>query len=120
MPTDPLRITTERQSARHVVRACGEIDLSTVPDFEAALVPDATSTAVVADLTDVTFLASCGLSALIQAHERGQRTGARLLVVVPPAGTARRALQVTGLLSVLTVADSLADALADRPVSEAH
>ncbi|MFF5991811.1 STAS domain-containing protein [Prauserella flavalba] len=101
-----LLITTERAADAFIVRTQGEVDLSTVDQLDSALA-DACSTAappmaVVADLSDVTFLSSSGLSTLVKTHQRCEEKGVPFRVVVAHAGV-RRGLEVTGLDQVLDV-----------------
>ncbi|SDC24595.1 STAS domain-containing protein [Actinokineospora iranica] len=110
-----LTIAVDRSGDHLVVRAAGEIDMGTAPDLAAAL-SDAVTAApapatIVADFTAVGFLGSAGLSVLVTAHHRGQRAGVRLAVVCPRDGLARRAFEISGLDHLLTVADTLDQAL---------
>ena len=66
-----------------VVAVSGEIDVATSEAFEDALaasVRDRDEAGVVVDLTDVTFMDSSGLNALVRAMERHKRLGSNLAV----------------------------------------
>jgi anti-sigma B factor antagonist len=66
-----------------VVAVAGEIDVATSEAFEDALagsVRDRDEAGVVVDLTQVTFMDSSGLSALVRAMERHKRLGSNLAV----------------------------------------
>ena len=92
-----------------VLRAVGEVDLNTggVLDAELeALAGTPGVTGVVCDLVGVGFFGSVGLTVLLAAHDRG-----RLAVVAPRRSAARRTLEISGLISVLVVADTVPDAL---------
>jgi anti-sigma B factor antagonist len=105
-----LDIAHEMIGDATVVRAAGEIDLITAPEFLAQLKkacrratpPDP----VVADLTAVSFIGSAGLSVLLEIDERcrTRRTPLRVVAIAPGAV---RPLRVTGLDQVLHVVDSL-------------
>lgn len=98
-----------------VVRAHGEIDLYTVPEFEQAL--DACvkreTQALIADLTETTYLDSSGLSALIHAYKALSGRKGGLCVVAPPETPGvRRVLEITRLNTVFQVSDTVEDAVA--------
>ncbi|WP_199199054.1 STAS domain-containing protein [Amycolatopsis sp. CA-128772] len=95
-----------------MVAATGEVDMLTVP-----LLADAVSAALargpgvlVIDLTGVTFLASAGLSVLLQAD---QAAGAAIAVrvVVIPGSAAERSITAAGVDALLTVVGTRAAAL---------
>jgi anti-sigma B factor antagonist len=105
----PLRLSRQVDEHAIIVRAFGEIDLATAPALHLSL-REASElatppTPVVADLSGVDFLASAGLSVLVELHElcRDQRTPLR---VVASTLAARRSLRVTGLDQLLDVVDS--------------
>jgi anti-sigma B factor antagonist len=81
-----------------VVRARGEIDLSNADELEATIVQgwEETHAPVVVDLSQVEFMGSNGLSALIVALNRLCDEGSELRLRRPSA-TVRRILEVTGL-----------------------
>jgi anti-sigma B factor antagonist len=68
---------------------------------------------LVVDLSEVSFLGSAGLAALVEAKDAADRDGSRLLVV-PGSRIVKRALEATGLLSLFTVADDVPEALGAR------
>jgi anti-sigma B factor antagonist len=108
-----LRVKIENHDGVPVVRAAGEVDVSTAPALrdELTSVPES-SKQVVVDLSDVTFLDSTGLGVLIAAMKRlrDSETGGRLdLVVTRPQ--IHKVLEVTGLTSVFTVHTTLDEAL---------
>jgi anti-anti-sigma factor len=88
------------------VAAAGEVDLSTSPALQQALVAalaDATSQLDL-ELGDVTFLDASGVSAILVAWNRANRDGVRLRLVRP--GTfIRRILELTGVTAVCEVVD---------------
>jgi len=69
---------------------------------------------LVINLTDVLFLGSAGLTALIGSQKRCQNTGIDLRVVTGTHNIART-ITLTGLGEVLTLFDPLADALGAAP-----
>ncbi|GLZ41865.1 anti-sigma factor antagonist [Actinokineospora sp. NBRC 105648] len=111
-----LSVRHDREHEVPVLRLCGDIDLATRDTVEAALSvrlrrgPEL----LVVDLNEVAFVGSCGLVLLAEARERARAAGGRLLVAcrVPAV---LRAMEVTGLLTVIapypTVSDALASAI---------
>ena len=76
-PDEPLTLTTQRDDTTVVITATGEIDASTQPLLAGALreaLHDAPTADVVLDLSDVAFIDSSGLHALLHARTRhGER-----------------------------------------------
>jgi anti-sigma B factor antagonist len=94
-----------------VVTVTGEIDVVTAPDLADCLTAQlAGSQVVVVDLDGVRFLGSAGVAVLFEANELATRRG-RDLQLVSHSRTANLALQVTGLGTCFTFAESVPDAL---------
>jgi anti-sigma B factor antagonist len=92
-------ITTERTDAFAVVRVTGELDLSVVPRFAAALAEARVDRReLIVDLTGVGFLDSTCLRELLGQAEIADRAGRRLKLVAPPP-PAGRIFEVTGTQS---------------------
>lgn len=111
---DALRIAIDRPRASvTVVGLDGELDSSTCGRLDAVLAEVLLpSMLVVIDLDDLTFVGSVGLSALIAATERADRTGAALrLVVAADNRVVGRPLEVTGLRTTLPIVGDLAAAM---------
>lgn len=112
--SDPgLHVTSRRLPPAVVVAAAGEIDLATADDL-AVVVRAAIKRrpgTVVIDLTDVQFLASAGLSVLIEAERTATETGQLLHVVVSEHHSVARSLAASGLANHLTLFHDLDDAL---------
>lgn len=87
---------------RMVLAAAGEIDLGSAPVLPAAVAEalELGAQDLWIDLTDVTFIDSSGVHALLDARTRVLALGRRLAVICP-AGTARRTLMLTGLDTAL-------------------
>ena len=93
--TEPLRCIVTAIETGHLVSVVGEVDLATAPQLAESLVQFANGDVTV-DLTQVTFLDSTGLHALVTAHEHLERRAARLRVT--GASTAvLRVLEISGL-----------------------
>ena len=101
-----------------VVAVEGEIDVDTADIVLDALKLgfESDRPAVVADLTEVSFFGSTGISALITAHELADEHQTKFHVVAPHRAV-RRPLHVTGVADVLALYDSVDEALsALKPV----
>jgi len=116
MSHDELHIdlTTAKDGHTLVFALRGSLDIATSPSVRAALTDASDGKQnVVVDLTQLEFLDSTGLGALIGAHRRATENGGSLRLVVRE-GPILRLLNITGLIRVLAVYHSLDDALADR------
>lgn len=94
-----------------VVDVRGEVDLSTAGELEAAVAAALADrpTALVVDLTDVTFLDSAGLGVLAHGHvNRAADIGFRVVVTSP---VLLKPLQLTGLDKVIAMYVSVDAAL---------
>ncbi len=95
-----------------VIHVGGELDLANSGVFQHYLVAqlDGERTDVVVDLTDVGFLDSTALSALIVAYQKAQRIGAGLRLA-GATGLARKVLDIAQLNLVLDVHDDVSEAV---------
>jgi anti-sigma B factor antagonist len=111
---DTKELVCERAQAL-VVTVAGEIDRSTVERVRAAV--DAgldqlhAGVVLIVDLTNVTFLESAGLQALVDVTETAQERGAPLRIVVGHSRAVLRTIQLTGLTEVLPLFDTVEHAL---------
>ena len=92
---------TTMPDGSHLITVGGEIDLSNATQLAEYIVQFEQGD-VELDLTDVTFVDSSGLRALLAAHERIKRGGARL-VVRKASDRVLRVLGMAGLDAVLDV-----------------
>jgi anti-sigma B factor antagonist len=99
MQDGQFHVEVSGDGRRAVLAARGEIDLATVDRLRDAIERAAETKAseVWVDLTDVHFMDSTGLSALVIGH----RALPGRFVVICPDGPARRALEICGLHEVL-------------------
>jgi anti-anti-sigma factor len=96
----------------HVLHVAGEIDALTKGAFAEAL-HDAVSRSaglLVVDLARVTFLSASGIGALATEFHRAAGCGVELRLA-GPRRTARRALEITGLLDLVPCHATLVQAL---------
>jgi anti-anti-sigma factor len=110
--TEPITTSITVEDGIAVVAVSGEVDLSTVPEFEAAIEDALTRGpgALVIDLTGVDFLASAGLQTLVATHERISKDLG--FAVVADGAATSRPIQLTGLDQVLSLYATLAEARA--------
>ncbi|MEU0513724.1 STAS domain-containing protein [Amycolatopsis sp. NPDC006125] len=100
-----LDLAVEYRSGAAVVRATGEIDLSTAPRLAETLAEQPGT--VVLDLTGVAFLSAAGVQAMLDVRARGRE----LRLVAPPSCRANRVLDLSGLTSILPRYESVCDAV---------
>lgn len=92
----------------------GELDLASLEDFrrEVREIILAGDGAIIIDLSDLSFIDSSGLAAVIEAHELLNHDGRRLAVIAPRGTVASQILTLTGLRQRLSVSETRATALA--------
>jgi anti-sigma B factor antagonist len=117
MSHDELSIDLKKENHGEALlfKLRGSLDIATSPTVRAALT-DATehdNKEIIVDLTQLEFLDSTGLGALIGAHRRAAQQGGSLRLIVHE-GAISRLLNITGLIRVLAVYHDLEDALNDR------
>jgi anti-sigma B factor antagonist len=101
-----------------VVEVVGELDLATVPQWEAAVERAAADAPlVVLDLSTLSFVDSAGVHALFRMLSALDGRSKRLVIVAPPESTVRRLLDILDLTALALVCDSRAEALSIPPRS---
>ena len=109
--TGAIDLTIAASVARgwHVLTVTGELDLASSPLLTQRLqaVPD--SAAVALDLSEVTFIDSSGLGAIVSANGRLTDRGGRLAVIAPERGPVDRLVALTGLDQIVAVVRSRGD-----------
>jgi anti-sigma B factor antagonist len=102
-----------------VITAAGEIDIINAESLRDAFLSafNAGATALVADLTAVTFLDSAGVTALVRAARRASASDAVLRVAVTSPAVLR-VLDLVGIDQLVPVYPSVAEALASLSVQE--
>jgi anti-sigma B factor antagonist len=97
-----LDVELEQEGERVVLRARGELDLSSVKKFEAALRGAIrwSDFGVLLDLSGVTFIDSTGLHALIAAWTLSLRSR-RELVVLSASTQVKQVIEMSGLEDLL-------------------
>ncbi len=109
-----LQVAEHGPDAR-VVTVVGEIDALTAPELAAFLTAQLTvAQVVVVNLDGVQYLASVGVSVLLEANELATRED-RALRLVYNFQTTNLALEAAGLREYFTIAESVPDALKNSP-----
>jgi anti-sigma B factor antagonist len=109
MPQEPLTIEDlTSQDGRRILRLKGPILISNLFDFQSR-VRSSTSRILIIDFTEVPYVDSAGIGALVGAHVNHQNNG-RSLALVGVCDRIRHALQVTYVESLFAFYDSLPDA----------
>jgi anti-sigma B factor antagonist len=110
-----IDLKTEDGGGTLIFKLRGSLDLATSPTVRAALT-EATnkgSNHLIVDLTQLEFLDSTGLGVLIGAHRRAAEHGGSFRLVISD-GPIARLLNITGLIAVFAVYNSLEDARRDH------
>jgi anti-sigma B factor antagonist len=101
LPALTVRIEDSVEGAATVALG-GELDLSTIPRMEGALLEQVTQRpAVLVDLSALTFIDSSGLSILIRALRSANGTPVHILI--DPGSQVERVFRIAGLCEALPV-----------------
>jgi len=97
-------VSTGERAVRVLVS--GELDLATAPRLDAALTRALTDADdLVLDLSNVTFIDSTGLSAILAGVSASQLNGSSLAISSTLAPQARKLFQLAGMESTLPLVD---------------
>jgi anti-anti-sigma factor len=109
-----LELTQAEQVGVRAGRPAGEPDVDSVDELEAALAGASAGDRprVCLDMSQLAFIDSTGMAAVIRAHLAVVDGGGALAVVAVP-GAVRRTLETTGLMEMLTVVEDRGAALQD-------
>jgi anti-sigma B factor antagonist len=97
-----------------IIAPTGELDLHAARELapQLNLAAGASYPRLILDLTDVTFVDSTGLGAILQAHQRFTRQGRTLSLVAPHGSAAAVLLDLSGLRTRMAIFPSRDAALA--------
>lgn len=100
-------VETNRNGRTTTMTLSGELDLVSSPELEHALnhALDSDAELVAVDLRRLEFMDSTGLHLLVQAQQRAQETGRRL-VLIRGSEQVQRLFDLTGVAEILTIVDS--------------
>ncbi len=109
----PVRTEVVPADGACVVRLAGELDADDAPGVRSLLAEQVLegSGSLVLDLSELVFVDSAGLAALVAAH-KGTRAAGTCLVLAGVSPQVAKVLAISGLDGVLTVAPSVPEALA--------
>jgi anti-anti-sigma factor len=100
----PFDVSVERVNGRVVLRAHGELDLSTAPTLEHALDSlDGGPSDGLLDMTEVSFMDSSGLRLLIVAAERARDEGRTFSII--PSSAVSLVIEQVGLSAALPLVE---------------
>ncbi|HEX8832682.1 MAG TPA: STAS domain-containing protein [Abditibacteriaceae bacterium] len=102
-----LRLRTRESDGAAIVEVGGEVELHSAPQLREELhrVCDSDARCIVVDLSRVSFIDSTGLGVLIGGLKRAREKGS--LSLVCPQPRVRRIFEITGLLQVFPMFDSV-------------
>ena len=100
----PFALTEEPLPSGLAFTVSGELDMATAPELRERLgaAVDSGATTIVVDLSEVTFMDSIGLAAILHARSR-LRAGGRLALVVAPDTYAQLVMEITGMPRALAI-----------------
>lgn len=94
-----IEITSHRDW--QVIAASGDLDLYTSPTLRTT-VHDVADDKIALDLTDVSFIDSSGLGAVVGALKHVRERGGTFAVIAPAGGSLTRLLTLTGLDQIVS------------------
>jgi anti-sigma B factor antagonist len=108
----PFEVRSSRRGEITILEVAGEIDMSTAPELANAIGSVARgATLVVVNLSEVLFLDSSALNALVRSQRELAERNIAIRVVSPTDRAVRRVFEITHLTESLSVVDSLDEAL---------
>ena len=114
-PSPPSTLTVHVEDSRDgpsIIALVGELDLSTIPRMESALLEQVTQRpAVLVDLSRLAFIDSSGIGMLIQALRSANGTPVRVLIGAE--SQVERVFEIAGVSQALPVSADREQALAD-------
>jgi anti-anti-sigma factor len=107
------RFEISHRGTATVIDVAGDLDISNVGQFEAALehAVESNHQTIVVSLARAAYFDSIGIHSLLRFAERLGTTRRRFLVVAPRHTAPRRVLEIAGVASSYAVFDSVDDAL---------
>ena len=99
-----LRIEVANTTSPTTVVLTGELDIATAPRLREALIAisNGGETKVVVDMTNLTFMDSTGLAALVGPLKRFRSMNGEIVLRSPTKGV-RKVLEISGLTRVFTI-----------------
>ncbi|MBE2315653.1 STAS domain-containing protein [Solirubrobacter sp. CPCC 204708] len=115
-PTGGPWVPSSRVPDPRIIAPPAELDIATVDEFRVALADALSDGAdgLVIDLSEVKFIDSTGLSAILHAQSKLKRDGRRMAIVAPRGTAAAMLFTLSGLRHQLRIFDSTRAALRDH------
>jgi anti-sigma B factor antagonist len=109
----PLTLSIDRHAGVYVLQVAGDLDMSTAPQLvaEVAELGGGGDLCVVVDVSQLTFIDSSGLNAIVVCGRELDARGGRLIVTAPSSHIAR-VFDVVGLGESVELTATLDEALA--------
>jgi anti-sigma B factor antagonist len=110
---DAMDVTTQQFKRCDVVKASGRVDHATAPQLEAAFneILEAGRFTIVFDMSDVDFISSVGLRALINARKRCRRYNRGDLVLASAPPNVDQSLELAGFHTLFAVYETTLEAV---------
>ncbi|WP_017715356.1 STAS domain-containing protein [Kamptonema formosum] len=106
-----MEITITKLEEINVVELVGDIDANTAPPVQEKVLPLAVSEAkILIDMTNVPYMSSAGLRALLSVHRQATAQEAQL-VLVGLSEEIKDTMEITGFLEFFTTCDTQASGL---------
>lgn len=117
----PMKLVIDVEECRTVVTLRGECDMASSPVLMhlAGKLEDHTNW-VAFDLRDLTFLDSSGLRGLVEARRSLMHRGCRVTFEIPDTGSARKVLEITGILGLFAGETVSEGSNSQRGVATSH
>ena len=108
-----MEISTQDMDRASVIKVTGRVDSATAPDLETALkqLVDGSKTKIVLDLTNVEYMSSAGLRAMVSTLKAVKRVNGDLRLA-SPSSRVEEVLRLAGLTSIFSIYPSQKDAVA--------
>ena len=108
-----MQITTVAHGDATVLTVAGKLDVTTVPEFEAALLDLIAKgrRRIVVDLAPLEYVSSAGLRVLLTAAKRLQPAGGRL-IMAGAKGLVARVIEISGFSETIETCATTEEALA--------
>lgn len=105
--SDPtFAVTRDDRPDRTILRFSGDLDVTSLDEVRAvtaATMDEAAGRRLVMDLSEVSFLDSSTIGAILWARDRSRKRNASFSIVAPEGSRAARVLELAGLASVVPI-----------------
>jgi len=108
-----MEITAQEFKRCSLVKPSGRIDSATAPQFQDALdaVTESGTYRLVLDMSEVDFISSAGLRAIVNARKTCRRYNRGDLVLASPSENVQRTMELAGFYTLFDVYDTPIEAV---------